>query len=652
MASSVEDPEKPMPVITDISQRAIRERNPDDPNDPENLEQQQNYYDESDSGRPRRKGKKGRYGSYASAIRATDGAQSDLMRRKEKYAAALEGARIDDDDLDEFYKDTGINPDEPDIMSTMPLGKIKQQYLSTAKEEGKVVPPTEERPEPHQLRPAWPPMDESDGAVQPKVIDIAETDDKPKRDGVDAGHVESVNILKERWNNIPEKYRNKPLGVNKPVVGITTDNKWIKHYKPVIDEGEAPDDPEWLKMVRHRRWMSTVKARFPEDEKERVAFEKRSTTPRKLKKPNPYTVMRSTVDIDSEFDDVMRRRRKHSDNYEEGAYLTKSQTSFVKSASSFRSEATDFTDAGRSPSLTKTPVQGPIKEYLKNLSLERARGSMLKWAFSADVVDEPYRYDLPKPIDLLIMEDLERDNEWKYEQARRRFIAENGVEGLSIQSASQASFMSEDGLHETDGPHKHLDETAGFIPKLTDIQKKLQDEVVNKPIIKSSALEEEAKVLPKVDEIKEKMLEPESDETTKKKPFSYEDEGALFSGIKDVAKQLPKGEEPPKELIMPTTVLKEPQDFKKIMQDRKTAADESAIDRAESAAQDIKTLASDISKTFDESTDKHPPKGTQPKEESTPKDADQVDSTKQRKQDKTKNKESEETANDTSTVSK
>lgn len=637
MASTAEDPSKPMPVITDISQRAIRERNPDDPNDPENLEQQQTYYDESDAGRPRRKGKKGRYGSYASAIRGTDGGQSDLMRRKEKYAAALEGARIDDDDLDEFYKDTGINPDEPDIMSTMPLGKIKEQYLSTAKDEGKVVPPTEEQPEPHQLRPAWPPRDESDGAVQPRVIDIAEGDDKPKRDGVDAGHVESVNILKERWSNLPEKYRNKPLGVNKPVVPIQTDNRWIKHFKPVIDEGEAPNDPEWLKMVRHRRWMSTVKARFPEDEKERIAFEKRSTTPRKLKKPNPYTVMRSTVDIDSEFDDVMRRRRKHSERFEEGSYLTRSQTSFVKSASSFRSEGTDFSDAGKAPILPKTPVQGPIKEYLKNLSLERARGSMLKWAFSADVVDEPYRYDLPKPIDLLIMEDLERDNEWKYEQARRRFAAEDGIEGLSIQSTSQVSFMSEDGLHETDGPHKHLDDTAGFIPKLTDIQKKLQDEVAHKPVIKSSPIEEEAKVLPKVDDIKGKYLEPESDESTNKKPFSYEDEGASFPGINDVKKQLPKGEEPPKELIMPTTVLKEDKDFKKMMQDRKTAADEAVVDRAESAAQDIKTLASDISKTSKE---------TQPKK-------DNVDAKdKQKDQKKSEVKATGQSAKDASTASK
>lgn len=644
MESSTDDTVKPMPVITDISRRAVRERNPDDPNDPENLEQQGGSYDEYDAGKPRRRGKKGRYGSYASAIRGTDGGHSDLMKRKEKYAAALEGARVDDDDdLDEFYKDTGINPDEPDIMSTVPLGKIKEQYLTTAKDEGKVVPHSEERPTPHILRPAWPPRDESDGhAAKPKVIDISEGDHVAKRDGVDAGHVEAVDILKERWQNLPEKYRNKPLGVNKPVVGIQVDSKWIKQFRPVIDEGEAPEDPEWLKMVRHRRWMSTVKARFPEDEKERLSFEKRSTTPRKIKKGNPYTVMRSTVDIDSEFDDVMRRRRKHSDNFEEGAYLTRSQSSFVKSASSFRSDGTDLIDGGKSPSLAKTPVKGPIKEYVKNLSLERVRGSMLKWSFSADVVDEPYRYDLPKPIDLLIMDELERENEWKYEQAKRRFASEDGGEGMSIQSSSHASFVSEDGLHETDGPHKILDETAGFIPKLTDIQKKLQDEVANKPVIKSNPLEEEASIVPKLEDTKEMYMDPDTNiyDTNKKKPFSYEDEEKTFEGIKDVKKKLPKPEEPQKDLFMPTTVLKEDRDFKKMMQDRKAAADEAVVDRAESAAQDIKTLASDISKTFgdDKQTSNQPTK------------QDQVDSkAKDKKQEKPKDVTFDETPDQTST---
>lgn len=598
-----------MPVITDVSQRAVRERNPDDPNDPENIDQQNGFYDESDAGKTRRRGSSGRkggYGNYASALRKSD-TQSDLMRRKEKYAAALEGARVDEDDLNDFYQDTGINPDEPDIMSTVPLGKIKEQYLSTAKEEGKVVPPSEERPVPHQLNPpSWPPK--GDSLIKPKVIDITECADKPQRDGVDGGNAESVNILKERWQNLPEKYRDKPLGVNKPNVGIKADNKWIRHFRPVIDEGESPEDPEWLKMVRHRRWMSTVKARFPEDEKEKVSFEKRSTTPRKIKKPNPYTVMRSTCDIDSEFDDVMRRRRKHSDNYEEGSYLTRSQSTFVKSASSFRSDATDFTDAGKSASLTKTPVQGPIKEYLKNLSLERARGSMLKWAFSADVVDEPYRYDLPKPIDLLIMDELERENEWKYEQAKRRFTADEGLEGMSIHSSS---FVSEDGYNEADGPPKLLDETAGFIPKLTDIQQKLKDEVDSKPVMKTAAIEEESKIVPKLEETKEKYLDPSHDpliyDTTKKQPFAYEKDESKFEGVKDVKKKLPNpSAEPAKELIMPTTVLKEDKDFKKLMQEKKQAADEAAVDRAESAAQDIKTLASDITKSFGEESEEKP----------------------------------------------
>lgn len=601
LAPSYEDSTKPMPVITDVSQRAVRERNPDDPNYPENIDTQ------DEARKPTRKAsktKRGQYGNYASALRKTD-PQSDLRRRKEQYAAALEGARIDEDDINDFYPTTGINPDEPDIMSTVPLGRIKEQYLSTAKEEGRVVEPSEDRPTPQQLGQAsWPPK--CDSSVTPKVIDITECADKPQRDGVDGGNTEAVDILKKRWQNIPEQYRDKPLGVKKPNVGIKADNKWITHFKPEIDEGQSPEDPEWLKTVRHRRWMSTVKARFPEDEKQKISFEKRSTTPRKIKKPNPYTVMRSTSDFDTEFDDVMRRRRKHSDNYEEGSYLTRSQSSFVKSASSFRSDGTaDYTDApGKSPNLAKTPVQGPIKEYVKNLSLERARGSMLKWAFSADVVDEPYRYDLPKPIDLLIMDELERENEWKYEQARRRFN-DDGVEGLSIQSSSHASFVSEDDYNEPGGAHRLLDETAGFIPKLSDLQQKLKQDIASKPVLKSTPIDEEAKFMPKIDDTKGKLLEQESDDLTDKKPFTYLGEESNFQGIHDVKNKFPNpDDEKPKDLFMPTTVLKEDKDFKKMMKDRRTAADESTIDRAESAAQDIKNLASDINKTFsDQSKD-------------------------------------------------
>ncbi|XP_031552227.1 supervillin-like isoform X2 [Actinia tenebrosa] len=218
---------------------------------------------------------------------------------------------------------------------------------------------------------------------------------------------------------------------------------------------------------------------------------------------------------------------------------------------------------------------------------------MLKWAFTADVVDEPYRYDLPKPVDLIVMDELEREHQWKYEQAKQRFGSEEeDLEGTSMQSLSQVSFASEEELPEK----SPLDESAGFIPKLTDIQQKLLDEVDSKPTPKSVAIEEDTKIIPKLSEVKDKLVSTEEND---KKPFTYGDD-ERFEGIKNVKNKLPKGqkESEPQDYVMPTTVMKKDQDLKKMMEERKKLTDENIDDRAESAAQEIRSLASDISKTF------------------------------------------------------
>ncbi|XP_048582562.1 supervillin isoform X2 [Nematostella vectensis] len=615
--------DKPVPVITDIEKRAIRERRPSDPIVVPDEHGTPIYGKESSQKAREEERKKAGYGKYASGLRRGD-AHSEIQKRKEKYAAALEGVKFDQDELDAI--DVGDNLGEPDIKFTAPVNRIKQQYLSSASEEGKVVLPTEERPTPHSLQPQWPPpRDEAGGELKPQVVVFEGKEEVPRRDGVDAGHVEPVNKLKSHWANLPEKYRDKPIGVNKPHVNIVGDKKWITHFKPTIDEGEAPQEPQWLANLRHRRWMSTVKARFPEDEQERIAFEQRSTTPRKLKKQNPYSVMRSKSDLgaDSDFEFAMRRQRKRADSIEEGGqYITKSSSSFMKSASSFRSEA-DSTDAG---GLNKVPVLGPIKEYLKNLSLERARSTMLKWAFSADVVDEPSRFELPKPIDLLIMDEMEREQEWKYEQARQRFLASSsavsalsgvsaGPDDMSIQSSSQVSFAL-DQEDAPDGQHKPpVEETLGFIPKLSEIQERLKDEVTKKPVPKTAAIEEEASIIPKFEEVKDKYLTPREQPPpdASKKPL-FETEGIdAFEHIDKIKEQFPKPEEP-KELTMPMATVKDAKDFKRMMEDRKKQTDETAVE-----SPDVKTASE-----ADQPVEPKQPADKSAKEE--PKDAKAEDS--------------------------
>jgi hypothetical protein len=223
---------------------------------------------------------------------------------------------------------------------------------------------------------------------------------------------------------------------------------------------------------------------------------------------------------------------------------------------------------------------------------------MLKRSYTADVVDDPYRFDLPKPLDLLVMDELEREQQWKYEQARRRFKSEEeGLEGISMHSLSQASFGSEDDLREKPLP----DESAGFIPKLTDIQQKLQDEVDSKPVPKSVAIDEDAKILPKFTDVKDKYLATDESnvaDLSNKEPFKYPDD-EHFDGVRDIKKKLPVEKTPaPQEYVMPTTAMKGDKDLKKMMEERKKLTDENVDDRAESAAQEIRSLASDISKTL------------------------------------------------------
>ncbi|KAL9959859.1 hypothetical protein ACROYT_G033223 [Oculina patagonica] len=672
-------------VITDFSKREIRERRP---SDPEILSGDSESVDDTDKENEQRNAQKGGerkksgYGSYASAIRR--GSQgTDVDKRKERYAAAVEGYNINDDDDD----DMELSPRDPsrdqppEVLSTSPVRRIKEDYLTSASGAGREVPHSEEQPTPHHLAKQWPPPpsseddqdDERNGEPRKGVVKTFEEPEPTEEDrGVDEGHVESVRSLKDQWQ---KKEPSKPLGVNKPYVPMKRDDMWITHFRPVIDEGEAPKEPAWLQMVRQRRWRSTVSARFPQTEEEKQVFENRSTTPRKFKKPNPHSLMRSKSDLDDEFEIAMRRRRRRTDD-EDSVDASKRSWSSLTDA-----------DQESVAVLNKVPIKGPLKEYKKNLALERARTTMLKWTFSTDMVDDPYRFDLPKPIDLATQEDYEREQEWKYMQSRKRFMSGSEAEGMGTSSMRSSMSSLSDGEHpkspvsstpaqpeqrtsvssdETppspeaehsmpvdsgedikfshgvsdikknlmtaseEAPLKPTiaDDNLEYVPKLADLRKKLHERE-EEPIPKSTPLDEEIEMIPKVKDIKSKYLTPRKEDQVSKHP-EFE-EGEQFERLDSIKSrfQAKEKESEPKVLSKPKLKkkLSTSDDMKAMMASRRQMTDEFVSESPETA-QEIKSLASDIAKTFGSEGSNSPkqPAGKRKKDKREKEEGKSVDS--------------------------
>lgn len=655
MAEKSKESAKSAAVITDFSKREIRERRP---SDPEILSGDSESVDDTDKENEQRNAqregerKKSGYGSYASAIRR--GSQgTDIDKRKERYAAATEGYNINVDDDDDGIDLSPHDPSreqQPEVMSTSPVRRIKEDYLTSASGAGREVPHSEEQPTPHHLNKQWPPPPSEDDEEEEReeerrkgVVKTFEEPEPSERDrGVDEGHVDSVSSLKEQWQ---WKEQSKPLGVNKPYVPMKRDDVWITHFRPVIDEGETPKEPAWLQMVRQRRWKSTVSARFPQTEEEKQVFEHRSTTPRKFKKPNPYSLMRSKSDLDDEFEIAMRRRRRKTDD-EDSVDASKRSWSSLTDA-----------DQDSVAVLSKVPLKGPLKEYKKNLALERARGTMLKWTFSTDMVDDPLRFDLPKPIDLTTQEDYEREQEWKYMQSRKRFLSGSEAEGMGTSSMhSSMSSLSEgehpkspvsstpaqpeqrtsvssdeifpssqeathsmpvdsgedvkfskgvsdikknlmDGSQEEPLKSTIADDNLEYVPKLADLRKKLHERE-EEPIPKSTHLDEEIQMIPKMKDIKSKYLTPKKDEVSKHPEF---EEGEQFERLDSIKNrfQAKEKETEPKVLSRPKLKkkLSTSDDMKAIMASRRQMTDE-FVSQSPETAQEIKSLASDIAKTF------------------------------------------------------
>ena len=652
-----------VPVVSDISTLDLRERNPENEVDFSTVNGVEQGADSNQPDRGHEHNpikKRGGYDNYRKALRKGE-AGSEVDKRKQKLAAAADGHHSDEDEIDAESEHLKVDQVTGEVRATAPVKRIKENYLASASATGAREPRTVNIDKPNTVNKQWPPPrptpddDDEDEDLAPRrrqpVVKTFEQHDEVDKGGVDEKHVQSVHSLKGQWSSRPfDKNRPAP-GVNKPHIGIKQDAAWIKHFRPVIDEGDAPKEPTWLKTVRQRRWLSTVRARFPQTEEEARAFSHRSTTPQKPTQPNQFTVMRSKSDLDDEFQLMMRRRRQKSEDLadESASNLRSTSHSRVKrSMSSFSEGDRDRDTVDTFLVLNKVPVKGPLKEYKKNVQMERARTTMLNWTFSTDRLEDPERFDLPTPGDLQSMDVEDRDM---------------GIYSVSSSSTSSAVFADEDfpdasstpyaqrhsGSESSDEPgrpcrkrvkdiKRNLSESSHgdiarssvedleVVPKVRDVKDRLRSSK-DKPVHRTTP-EEEIQAIPKVRETREQLASTDSTDGTKTVP---EDELLVCPKMKDVKEKLTK----PKEVVKSKGVqfqegepvprisdiknqfsaqqqekLKHSgkpnidakkiymgSDFESVMSQRKHATDDSD-EGAGGAAEEIKSLASDIAKTF------------------------------------------------------
>jgi len=314
----------------------------------------------------------------------------------------------------------------------------------------------------------WPPVGapddrenyvvESYGQTDPYSKNLIKNIQKEKRMEIEKQEVEKraetveenlkpVSMLKDTFTTKPEKVA---PGVVKPTQVPAEDTRWIKHQKPEADFAPPPEEPQWMNLIRNRRWKSTVKARFPCQKADIWEFERRSTTPKNWKKlakdKTALKMLSEMCGIGAEGEELFQRLAEQRQQIEEQqqqldrraeeelmAYEIARESMGGEAAHSMqrnepapsarqRSEGVPAdaeslpTNAGTAYPFTTSQLEAAFltnqllklhpEEFRKLMSLERSRQATLRWQFSADPFDSVHDHqDLPYEIALLASEE-------------------------------------------------------------------------------------------------------------------------------------------------------------------------------------------------------------------------------------------------------
>lgn len=347
---------------------------------------------------------------------------------------------------------------------TIPKQEKKEPPLVAGKPVGSIVPAIMSKAPKNWPPPAPKTYDafavEGHGRMNPYtgelIPDKQKEEQQPEEDKrleIDEGHTQPVNQLKKNWQG---KKTVPGLGVNRPQATVQQNKSWIKHEKPPVEYEEPPKEPDWLKLVRNRRWNSTVKARFPCKNTDIVDFERRSTTPKNWKRllldKKAVRTIGEITGIGAEGEELLWRLAKQRGKVDEGASEVEQlpipgqqdtlayehikqnlEAAVVEAAIQAGIDPNDYPEDGESvvsqdsgenerkqstsASITTNTLRQRLlrlhpEEFKKLLALDRARDAHLRWQFSTDPYDSVHEHQL-QPFEMALLSG-ERENRLRY----------------------------------------------------------------------------------------------------------------------------------------------------------------------------------------------------------------------------------------------
>lgn len=277
-----------------------------------------------------------------------------------------------------------------------------------------------------------------------KRMEIEKAEGEKRSETVEE-NLKPVSMLKDTFSTKPEKVA---PGVVKPTSVPSEDQQWIKHQKPDVEFEPPPEEPQWMNLIRNRRWKSTVKARFPCQKADLWEFERRSTTPKNWKKlakdKTALKMLSEMCGIGAEGEELFQRLAEQRQQIEEQQQVIDRRTeeelmAYEIARESMGGEAVHSMqrnepapsarqartasepesmpeNAGSAYPFTTSQLEAAFltnqllklhpEEFRKLMSLERSRQATLRWQFSADPFDSVHDHqDLPYEIALLASEE-------------------------------------------------------------------------------------------------------------------------------------------------------------------------------------------------------------------------------------------------------
>ncbi|CAB4006972.1 myosin light chain kinase, smooth muscle isoform X1 [Paramuricea clavata] len=421
-------------------------------------------------------------------------------------------------------------------------------------------------------------------------------------------------------------------GVNKPKSSLKTSNSWIRE-RPQLPEEPVLKEPPWLDLVRKRRWRSTVKARFPQTERERIQFERRLDTSKKGLKFNPRGEPTGITgpDMNDELSLylIQQRRRIESDDVIDSGIPSATRS---LASSTDRSSLLSFSDSVFQDNeyhddepknrelaaekgilnLSHPPIKGPKREVHKNLAMERSRQQTMKWRFSIDPHEAPLWTHLPKPADIEALNDMDVGLDAKYWSSRKKFqtgqfnppkvLPKPRSRSSSGISRSHSSSEVDFGRRSSYGSSSATEDMTPLASRssVKDMKQKLASgEFLTSTPLPVKPVELEEGYLPRLRDLQQKLADrAESEQNKNPKPtyISPEELESMGERKRSVTEELfTEKDEPPKPIERPRmTRRRSDAELLDLLKSRKEEADQSATE----TAQEISSVVSDISSTF------------------------------------------------------